>query len=152
MTPSKCSRYRENINFDETHILEAKPKFRNLISSKDRESALLSRIDSVSCYLKDLESAFSEVALFFYDPNGGDKIFVLWNGSSPMSKWKAEAKFNFIHIETTVRNYIITQQERKTKKAKVEVQVQRNDAAIILEMSRLGNGIIDRIEVCSEVN
>ncbi len=103
LTPSKCSRYRENINFDDTHVLEVKPKFRNLISSKDRESALLSRIDTVSCYVRDLELAFSEVAIFFYDPNGGDKIFVLWNSSSQISKWKSEAKFNFIHIENEVR-------------------------------------------------
>ncbi len=43
-------------------------------------------------------------------------------------------------------------QERKTKKAKLEVQVQRNDAAIISEISRLGDGLVDRIEICSKVN
>jgi U3 small nucleolar RNA-associated protein 22 len=100
----------------------------------------------VTCYLRDLEYAFSDVAIFFYDRYGGEKIMGLWRGSNS-STWKTDAQFNFTHVEKTDVIKNINFKEPKVKKRKVQPMVKRNDDAIFSEIQRLGSGLIERVEL-----
>ena len=105
MSPQKCSRFRENIWFDSSCLPQTAPKYRNLISAKDRESALISKIDTVGCYLSEVSASFRDVAWFFVDPYGGDAVAVVWKTRDSDFKWKVDAKFNFVHQEIKVSSF-----------------------------------------------
>jgi hypothetical protein len=55
----------------------------------------LSLIDPLQIYLNELRDAFGDVALFFADIYGGDKIAIVWlNGSLLDTQFKVNFAFN----------------------------------------------------------
>lgn len=53
-------------------------EFKNLQNSHDKQLLELSRIDPLMLYLKELTSIYGELAYFFADFYGGDKIAIVW--------------------------------------------------------------------------
>jgi hypothetical protein len=82
-----------NVTYDSSKAPLRTSKFKNVLDSHDKELIKLSYIDPLRRYLQDLQKAFGEVAYFFADVHGGDKIAVVWK---PMldTKFKVNMPFN----------------------------------------------------------
>jgi len=85
--------------------------------------------DPVQIYLKELRSAYGELAYFCSDLYGDTKIYVLWKPDELKSKDIATKKFKFRSIDTM--------------KSMLEV----NFTAIIDDFKTLGNELVESVEV-----
>ncbi|KAI8056751.1 Nrap protein [Syncephalis plumigaleata] len=103
----------------------------NLISLSEADynvEAIPVGFDPIECYLQDLQAHFGRLAYFFHDRYGGTAIGVVWR--RPM----LTAKPLRVHLDYSTRPI-------QTK------QVVPNLTAIIAEMRRLGQGIVDQVQV-----
>ncbi|TPX62830.1 hypothetical protein PhCBS80983_g00180 [Powellomyces hirtus] len=144
LDPSKLPRFRESLSYD-PDATGPKPKYKNLVSMKDRELALLSEIDPVEYYLRDLHTAFGDCALFFHDRYGGDVIGVVWNPTVVVEgNWKVDTKFN---VEAVLEKPQETQASAGKKSAE-KLRTKPNLMAMVSEMHRLGEGLVVAVDVC----
>ncbi|KAJ8323189.1 U3 snoRNP protein [Batrachochytrium dendrobatidis] len=138
LNTQKCTRFRENLTFTSETSSEVRSKFKNLLTLQDKEAALLWEFDPVVCYIRDLETAFSGLAMFFHDKYGGDKIAVVWNRAVLQnSTWKTKLLYNACPDESLMDTVV-------TKGSKLTIHP--NIDAMIAEMERLGNGLVLAIE------
>lgn len=75
---TKIARYFESVQFDPSNAPKRTSQFKNVMDMHDREFLEYSEIDVVQLYLHDLVKYFGEIAMFFADVYGGDKIAVVW--------------------------------------------------------------------------
>eukprot|EP00842_Homolaphlyctis_polyrhiza_P003552 jgi/Hompol1/4198/HPOL_003562-RA len=137
LNPQKCPRFRENLTFAPDLIAQVKTKYKNLVTAKDHEAAILCEFDPVEQYMHDLETAFSGVALFFHDRYGGDKIAVVWHSRVVTAgPWKVNLAYNAAPQMDSAGS------SGKGSKA----TVYPNTDAMIAEMERLGAGLVVAIE------
>ena len=138
LDPEVCARFRESIFFESNQL--SKKKFKNIVSDKDRLLTILSKLDSVECYVADLHAAFSEIAMFFWDKYGGDKIAVVWKqsvaGDSEPILWKVNSLANISPCEGMLGG-----------KKKDKPMMKINKLAMLAEMQRLGNGLVTAIQL-----
>ncbi|KAJ3306633.1 hypothetical protein HDV03_004763 [Kappamyces sp. JEL0829] len=91
----KLLAYLNNVNFDATKVPVRSSKFKNVLDARDRQLLALSLIDPLREYVKDLESTFGEVAYFFADAYGGDKVAVVWKlGQLQETPFKVNLAYN----------------------------------------------------------
>lgn len=93
----------------------------------DQKVAISGGIDFVDIFLKELRSAFDNIALFFYNPIGSNKIAVLWKPSI-----KERRKFAASHVNMCKIN---------NEKLELNINAIYNDIQII------GKGLIESIEI-----
>ena len=124
----KCPRFRQNLSYSSDTAPIVKTKYKNLVSSQDKEHAVLTGFDPIQCYISDLKAAFDDIAYFLHDVYGGDKIAVVWKRKvyDAPTAFKINAPFN---IKVTAND-----------------QVEINLDAVIAEMARLGNGLVLAIQ------
>ncbi len=67
-----------NVTFDPSTAPKKTSEYKNVTNAADKELLKLSYIDPLSKYLRDLYTNFGEVAHFFADIHGGDKIAIVW--------------------------------------------------------------------------
>ncbi|RKP08622.1 Nrap protein [Thamnocephalis sphaerospora] len=115
--------------------------------------------DPIQFYLRDLQDCFGNIALFFHDRYGGAVIGVVWKrpmlnakplkvntgySTQPSAQVaKAEVGANGEPFCAASRTHVFALQGKK--KAPVQL-VEPNLAGIASEMSRIGEGIVARIE------
>ena len=132
------------MSFDASFVTFTKPKYRNLITAQDRESALLSRIDTVDCFMQDLKTCFSDVAYFFYDQYGGDFIAIVWKIKKESIAWKVNLKCNVLPVSSS------SDQEPSKKKRKGNEKgnerIQPHYEAMLSEIQRMGQGLVIGIQ------
>ncbi|KAJ3198618.1 hypothetical protein HDU82_001186, partial [Entophlyctis luteolus] len=88
---AKLPTYHKNIAYDPDKLPQAKSKFRNLASlEKDPLYRFLEEVNPAEQLVKNLEATYGNVASFFYDVNGGDRVGVLLNKKIviPEQPWK----------------------------------------------------------------
>jgi hypothetical protein len=89
----KLLKYLTNVTYDSTKAPTKTSKFKNALDPKDKELIKLSNIDPLRRYLQDLHKCFADVAYFFADIHGGDKVAIVWKPLSD-SKFKANLSYN----------------------------------------------------------
>ncbi|KAL4720931.1 hypothetical protein ACJJTC_015183 [Scirpophaga incertulas] len=89
--------------------------------------------DPVRCYLRQLTAGYSEFALFFHDSYGGDKIAVLWKPG----------------IDEIREFQILNANALKPVEVDGETKYVVNKEAILEDFRLLGEGLVDRVQVCS---
>lgn len=78
-------------------------KFKNVLGSHDKQLIELSLIDPVQMYLRELEKNYGEIAMFFSDIYGGDKIAIVWKaGQMTDTAFKVNMSFNSMPIEQVI--------------------------------------------------
>jgi hypothetical protein len=89
----KLLKYLTNVTYDSTKAPIKTSKFKNVFDKQDKELVKLSYIDPLARYIQDLHTSFGQVAYFFADMNGGDKVAIVWK---PMvdTKFKVNMSFN----------------------------------------------------------
>jgi U3 small nucleolar RNA-associated protein 22 len=95
----------------------------------------------VEKYLIELESAFSEFCLFFYDKYGGTRIAVVW-------KPQAFVPQPFRIMQAFCKKK--TTQRIKDSKKKAEVLFVPDVEAILADFELMGDGLVGSVEVLSE--
>ncbi|EDO40309.1 predicted protein [Nematostella vectensis] len=95
--------------------------------------------DPAECYLRELREAFSDIALFFHDPHGGDMIAVLWrpNALSP-------ALFKVLHAEykAPVKESLTSSKKRTAHAPTVEPNI----PAILEDFKIIGEGLVKSVQ------
>ncbi|KAJ3320289.1 Nucleolar protein 6 [Boothiomyces sp. JEL0866] len=120
-----------SVNYDPSCAPVKKSKFKNVMDPHDKKLIEQSYIDVQSRYLDELVEYFGDIALFFTDIYGGDKICVVWKpGRLEDTHFKANLTFNSKLVQA--------------KKEKPLVTV--NKEAILAEMQRLGKEIVAGIQ------
>ncbi|KAJ3297816.1 hypothetical protein HK104_000070 [Borealophlyctis nickersoniae] len=144
LQPQRCPRFRQSLSFDSSYLASSKQKYKNLVSAKDREDALLMEFDPVEKYLEELEAAYSDIALFFHDRYGGTSIAVVWRPKVVVGgPWKVGLPFNSTPVLP----------ENSTKKpSKQTWTVVPNFKAIAAEMERLGTGLVAGVEIITHLD
>ncbi|XP_071794950.1 nucleolar protein 6-like [Asterias amurensis] len=94
--------------------------------------------DPVTLYLQELEIAYGDTALFFYDHHGGDYITVLWNPTA----FKPQA-FKVLQAKAKMP------QQGAASGTKEPLMVP-NVEAIIEDFQTLGQGLVQSVEVRTE--
>ncbi|CAG8436328.1 905_t:CDS:10 [Rhizophagus irregularis] len=131
----------------------------NNVNKKEEEWPLIG-FDPVECYVNELKKIYSDTALFFYDKYGGSFIGLVWNPINFIPKpWKVNTGFSSCPvglIPSGERNKVLANkddskiqriQNDKKKKNDDSRMVIINTKAIILEIERLGNGLVEKIEL-----
>ena len=84
---------------------------------------LLQEFDPVVPYLQDLQVAFGDIAMFFYDRYGGDKIALVWRpGTTNSQPFKVNLMYNAMPNESD--------------------GISANKDAMLAEMQRLGQDLV----------
>ncbi|KAJ3312141.1 Nucleolar protein 6 [Boothiomyces sp. JEL0838] len=124
--------FHYSVNYDPSCAPAKKSKFKNVLDAHDKKLIEQSFINVQSRYLNELVEYFGDIALFFTDVYGGDKICVVWKpGRLEDTHFKANLTFN-AKLKTS-------------KKEKPSVAV--NKEAILAEMQRLGKEIVAGIQL-----
>lgn len=109
------------MTFDQSSAAQLDPKFKNVKTSIETTLDTTHKFDPVRMYVQDLDRAFDQTCLFFYDClGGGDTICGVW-------KCKAIPKFK---VDGTFNSY---QEDGETRV---------NYDAMLAEMCRLGQGLV----------
>ncbi|WWC91505.1 uncharacterized protein L201_006451 [Kwoniella dendrophila CBS 6074] len=125
-SPSIISRYYQNIQAN-SEEWESKLKYRNLQGSQGEIVRI--GFNPIERYVEELIKIYGDSILFFYDNNGGTIISGIWNPSKINSRsLKAFLGYNSKPVES--ESTLIT----------------INQEAILAEISRLGKGMIEKIE------
>ncbi|KAL7016232.1 hypothetical protein ACKWTF_009968 [Chironomus riparius] len=96
----------------------------------DQKMAFSGGIDFVDTFLKELRSAFDDIAIFFYNPIGSNKIAVLWKQSIKERKKFAASHLNMCKVINEL----------------LEVNVD----AILNDIQIIGKGLIESIEIIQD--
>ncbi|CAE6459247.1 unnamed protein product [Rhizoctonia solani] len=123
LDPSVLPRYGENIAADE-RVWTASRGFAN----NRGDSLPLVGFDPAAEYLADLQRAFGHLALFFYDPHGGDVIAGLWDPKPT--------------TQVTPFKVMLGYSTKPTDEGKVVF----NKKAVIAEMKIMGEGLVRSME------
>ncbi|KAJ3259064.1 hypothetical protein HK103_002951 [Boothiomyces macroporosus] len=84
-----------SVNYDPSCAPVKKSKFKNVLDAHDKKLIEQSFINVQSRYLNELVEYFGDIALFFADVYGGDKICVVWKpGRLEDTHFKANLTFN----------------------------------------------------------
>ncbi|KAI9208235.1 Nrap protein [Polychytrium aggregatum] len=150
LDPHYVPSYPLNVTFDP----EADPsiknaKFKNLSISRSETDLALDTLNPIPQYLAELRDSFGDVAMFFADRYGGDKIAVAWKG---LPKTELAFKVNLgwnIEPATLGQSPQPAQKDKKKSKTVAPDTVKVNLDAMISEMYRLGDTLVQSIEVIS---
>lgn len=96
----------------------------------DQKMPISAGIDFVDIFLKEVRSAFENIAIFFYNPIASNKIAVLWKPSI-----KEKRKFASSHVNMC-----------KLTNEKLEVNVD----AVLNDIQIIGKGLIESLEVMQD--
>ncbi|KAI8923033.1 Nrap protein [Entophlyctis helioformis] len=143
LDPQRLPRFRENLTYSDEAALPVRTKYKNLVTNRDREAALLAQFDPVDCLLADLHAAFGHLALFFHDRYGGDKIAVVWKaGVMAPGPFKVNLAYNAApdaaHLGAGHAGAVLPKG--------VKPAVRPNVDAMVSEMQRIGEGLVLAIE------
>ena len=74
----KLMKYSDSVTFDATKAAIKTSRFKNLMDDHDKDLLELSFIDPLKMYMNDLTTHFGDLAFFFADIYGGDKVAVVF--------------------------------------------------------------------------
>lgn len=114
------SQLRENL------VYEFSSENKNAVRQK-RPFIPMSDLNPVESYLNELRSAYGHVAMFFYNPCGGQQIAVLWK---PNTYAKQEFKISAVHGQMIASN---------------DGQLEFNHEQLKNDFKILGKGLVDSI-------
>ncbi|KAJ3384504.1 hypothetical protein HDU84_002897 [Entophlyctis sp. JEL0112] len=147
---AKLPTYHKNIAYDPDKLPQAKSKFRNLASlEKDPLYRFLEEVNPAEQLVKNLEATYGNVASFFYDVNGGDRVGVLLNKKIviPEQPWKPTIPYCVEPVVTNSSQSVDDEKgtgnrnDRKKSKAIVSPDYRCLEA----EFQRLGAGIVTSV-------
>ncbi|KAI9594345.1 Nrap protein [Syncephalis fuscata] len=131
LAPTSCPRYFERVHPTKANLATGHEEtFKNLaLSEADYNAeAIPVGFNPIECYLQDLQKHFGNLALFFHDCYGGTAIGVVWR--RPMLTAKPLRVNTGYSTEPSQTN-----------------KVMPNIMAITAEMQRIGQGIVDSVEI-----
>ncbi|KAI8896177.1 Nrap protein [Globomyces pollinis-pini] len=127
----KLINYFDSVSYDDQVAPKNKSKFKNIQSKEDLQLQHLRTINPVEHYMKELITYYKDIAYFFYDMYGGDKIVIVWKpGQLEETPFKLNVHYNF---------------KPMNDKGKLKLQV--NKMAILGEIQRLGHQLVLGIEI-----
>ncbi|WWC64350.1 uncharacterized protein I303_106960 [Kwoniella dejecticola CBS 10117] len=126
IAPSATSKYHQNIQANPEEW-EAKLKFRNLQSTSSDETRI--GFNPIESFVEDLRRIYGDSILWFYDNNGGVVVGGIWNPAKDSAR-SLKAFLGYSSVPVKSESTLIT----------------INKDAILAEISRLGKGIIERVE------
>ncbi|RUS22739.1 hypothetical protein BC937DRAFT_87483 [Endogone sp. FLAS-F59071] len=137
--PSKCTRYFQNIEPD-TQYFGNVSKFKNLQVQKSvLGNQPLIGFDPVELFLRDLKTTYSDSAIFFHDHYGGSFIAVAWKPVMLTPRqWRLDLGYSNAPVEMNDNG--------KMKSHGLSKLVAANIESMMVEMERLGAGLVSRIE------
>jgi U3 small nucleolar RNA-associated protein 22 len=118
------------------------PHYRDYDASKDDNKIFpVVDFDPVEMFVRDLRSAYGEVAMFFYDSFGATRIYVLWRPD-------ALKKYKQIDLISTVCYRLVDNQSTNDKKSNqlYELDVQE----ILKDFNKIGKDLVESITIKSD--
>ncbi|KAF9584422.1 hypothetical protein BGW38_006511 [Lunasporangiospora selenospora] len=146
LDPSLCTRYAQNLSPDAKYFATKADKYRNLGAFQKSVfgDEVMIGFDPAAEYLAELQRAFGDIALFFYDRYGGTQVGILWNpvALAPRS-WKVNLGFNNKPADVNQNGDL----ESKDTKGPGSKLVVPNIEALMSEMQRLGHGLVQSLQI-----
>ncbi|KAG0236782.1 hypothetical protein BGW42_002650 [Actinomortierella wolfii] len=161
LDPSLCTRYVQSLRPQHELLVTKGDKYKNLGSFQKSAfgDEILVGFDPATLFLKELQNAFGDIALFFHDVYGGTQIGVLWNPIALTPKaWKVNQGYNNKPADVDEHGHLVgmagTQQKQSNGKTKQKdqnkVMLVPNIEALLSEMARLGHGIVKGVHIHRE--
>ncbi|KAG0330997.1 hypothetical protein BG000_011298 [Podila horticola] len=153
LDPSLCTRYAQNLAPEAQFFVTKGDKYKNLSTFQKSVfgEEILVGFDPAAEYVAELQRAFGDIALFFYDRYGGTQVGVLWNPVTLTPRaWKVNLGFNSKPADINKDGVLeVKEEETKGKKgsssgSKLAVP---NIEALMGEVERVGHGLVRSIQV-----
>ncbi|KAG0330358.1 hypothetical protein BG004_002115 [Podila humilis] len=152
LDPSVCTRYAQNLFPEASYFVTKGDKYKNLGSFQKSifgDTEILIGFDPVAQYVAELQRAFGDIALFFWDRYGGTQVGVLWNPVTLTPRaWKVNLGFNSKPADVNQDGVLAPkEQDTKGKKGSSGALVVPNIAALMGEMERVGHGLVRSLHI-----
>ncbi|CAG8467956.1 10809_t:CDS:10 [Acaulospora colombiana] len=148
LDPTNCPRYYQNVSVEKRSLLK------QMISkdwSKNRSHAEKNKwigFDPVEWYMDELRGLYSNVALFFHDKYGGNIIGVVWKPVFFTPRpWKVNLGFSSMMVSsknTKEKDEIPSDDNKDNQDSNLVIL---NSRAVALEMERLGQDLVTKIDI-----
>ncbi|KAJ3087953.1 hypothetical protein HK102_009907 [Quaeritorhiza haematococci] len=150
LNPKLCPRFPQSLSYDSKYSAAGKVQYKNL-TKVTPESVFLKYVDPVQVYLKELETAFSHVAVFFHDKYGGDAIGVLWKPLLAQQSFKVNLKFSHVPVAASLEDNAKKGKGNNKGGNSASKDVTPNYMGIVAEFERLGAGLVTAVEVAHKL-
>jgi len=120
------------------------PKYKNVKSAEN--TGLLVGFNPIENYMDDLQARFKDVAVFFYDQLGGDKVGVVWNPSYFLPHTFRLANVTFALPLTHCTK------ENKDKKSSSSSLIIPNVFEMLADLRSLGDGFVLNVSLAKTSN
>ncbi|CAO3585866.1 unnamed protein product [Absidia cylindrospora] len=133
LDPKMCTRYYQNIHPQRKFLAE--------LGLSELGQNVFAQFDSVTELVQEIEKAYGDLVMVFYDKYGGDKIALVWNPlESTPRPWKVSAGYNTLPVDMSKSGYL-----KPAKGEPLSKLAGPNVNAILAEIERLGEGYISHI-------
>ncbi|KAI8343288.1 Nrap protein [Chlamydoabsidia padenii] len=133
LDPKQCTRYYQNIH--------PQRKFLADLEMSALGQHVFAQFDSVTELVQEIEKAYGDLVMVFYDKYGGDQIALVWNPLEVTPRpWKVSAGYNTLPVDMSKSGFL-----KPVKGNPVSKLASPNLNAIMAEIERLGEGYIDHI-------
>ncbi|CAG8746016.1 5253_t:CDS:2, partial [Dentiscutata heterogama] len=113
---------------------------------KNEKMVAMIGFDPVEYYLDELRKLYSDVALFFHDKHGGTIIGVVWIPTNFTPRpWKASSEINSVLV-SKIEDRKGSEYDTNNSNNLRDQNIILNTKAIVLEIERLGEGLVTGIE------
>ncbi|KAF8950750.1 hypothetical protein BGZ52_001534 [Haplosporangium bisporale] len=151
LDPSLCTRYAQNLAPEAQYFVTKGDKYKNLSTFQKSVfgEEIMIGFDPAAEYVAELQRAFGDIALFFYDRYGGTQVGVLWNPVTLTPRaWKVNLGFNNKPADLNKDGALEVKEDPKGKKgASGSKLVVPNIEALMGEVERVGHGLVRSIQV-----
>ncbi|KIY65485.1 Nrap protein [Cylindrobasidium torrendii FP15055 ss-10] len=136
LNPSVLPRYHQNVHADLALLSQRHKKFSNLQNTPADEVEVRIGFDPARLFFKDLQRIYANTFRIFWDPLGGDTFGAVWDPTlrEPRS-FKVLGGFSSAPCP-------VEAQKGKGKDSKSKDLVVLNEAAVLSEIRRLGQGLV----------
>ncbi|KAG0170588.1 hypothetical protein DFQ28_001908 [Apophysomyces sp. BC1034] len=137
LKPERCTRYFQNMH----------PQHKYLSTTQETVSELGDKVyvqfNPVTDFINDIKKTYGDLLLVFHDIYGGDKIALVWNPTmTTPQQWKLRLGYNSVPVDMTKKG-VLKPADDKEEVLKLAAP---NFAAILSEIERLGEGLVENIE------
>ncbi|KAI8376051.1 Nrap protein [Radiomyces spectabilis] len=136
LKPEHCTRYYQNLHPQSKYLSTTGSKMSEL---GDKAYA---QFDPVSEFVKELELLYGDIMMVFYNKYGGHTIAIVWEPAATLARpWRVISDFNTVPVDMRTTG-VLKPAKGATEVSKLAVP---NFAAILSEIERLGDGLVDSI-------
>lgn len=109
LDPKRCTRYYQNIH--------PQRKFLADLEISELGQHVFAQFDSVTQLVKEIEKAYGDLVMVFYDKYGGDQIGLVWNPlESTPRPWKVSVGYNSLPVDMSKSGYLVSLLRRNEEK------------------------------------